>query len=144
MRDIRIAAAQFEHRDGDKAFNLDRIDHLAGLRLQPGAQVVSFHEGAITAYSFLQAATRDELLEVPSRFPTDPVAEPWQTSRPDTGAGVGRAGRTRWRQHLQHLRLMTPDGPAARFRKIHAFLNPHLSSGSEYCVFDLWVAGSGS
>ena len=32
---------------------------------------------------------------------------------------------------------MTPDGPAARFRKIHAFLNPHLSSGSEYCVFDL-------
>jgi hypothetical protein len=25
MRDIRIASAQFEHRDGDKAYNLSRI-----------------------------------------------------------------------------------------------------------------------
>ena len=60
MRDIRIAAAQFEHRDGDKAFNLDRIDHLAGLAVAAGAEVVCFHEGAITASSVLQAATRDE------------------------------------------------------------------------------------
>ena len=29
MRDIRIAAAQFEHRDGDKAYNLGRIRELA-------------------------------------------------------------------------------------------------------------------
>ncbi len=28
MRDIRIAAAQFEHRDGDKAYNLARIAEL--------------------------------------------------------------------------------------------------------------------
>ena len=59
MRDIRIAAAQFEHRDGDKAFNLDRIDHLTGRAVEAGAEVVSFHEGAITDSSNLKAATLD-------------------------------------------------------------------------------------
>jgi predicted amidohydrolase len=32
---------------------------------------------------------------------------------------------------------VTGDGLVAKFRKLHAFVNPHLSSGSEYCVFDL-------
>jgi hypothetical protein len=36
MRDIRIAAAQFEHRDGDKAFNLGRIRDLAARRRLKG------------------------------------------------------------------------------------------------------------
>ena len=75
MRDIRIAAAQFEPRDGDKAFTLDRIDHLAGLAVAAGAEVVSFHEGSITAYSYLQSATRDELLEVAEEVPGGPSCE---------------------------------------------------------------------
>ena len=36
MRDIRIAAAQFEHRDGDKAYNLGRIRELTRTRRGPG------------------------------------------------------------------------------------------------------------
>ena len=28
MKDIRIGAAQFEHRDNDKLYNLARIEHL--------------------------------------------------------------------------------------------------------------------
>ena len=138
MRDIRIAAAQFEHRDGDKAFNLDRIDHLAGLAVAAGAEVVSFHEGAITAYSFLQAATRDELLEVAEPVPDGPSCRTLADISARHGvpvlAGlVERDGDSIYNTYV----CMTPDGPAARFRKIHAFLNPHLSSGSEYCVFDL-------
>ena len=50
MRDIRSAAAQFEHRDGDKAYNLQRIDQLTARAVASGAEEVSFHEGSITAY----------------------------------------------------------------------------------------------
>jgi predicted amidohydrolase len=34
-------------------------------------------------------------------------------------------------------------GLLAKFRKIHPFINPHLSPGTEYCVFDLygWKCG---
>ena len=41
MREIRIAAAQFEHRDGDKAFNLQRIDDLVAGAVALGGEVVS-------------------------------------------------------------------------------------------------------
>ena len=33
MRDIRIATAQFENRDGDKAYSLSRILGVAGIAL---------------------------------------------------------------------------------------------------------------
>ena len=40
--------------------------------------------------------------------------------------------------------VAVPDGAIHRHRKIHAFVSQHLSSGSEYTVFDLpggWRAG---
>ena len=39
---------------------------------------------------------------------------------------------------------VTKDGFIAKFRKIHPFINKHMSSGNEYCVFDLlgWKCGS--
>src|SRR3954453_8791700 len=67
MRDIRIAAAQFEHRDGDKVYNLGRIRELTRRAAGEGAEVVCFHECSITAYTFLQTLSRDEL---------DALAEP--------------------------------------------------------------------
>ena len=43
MREIRIATAQFENRDNDKSFNLQRIDELAQQAAEGGAEIV-YHE----------------------------------------------------------------------------------------------------
>ena len=67
MRDIRIAAAQFEHRDGDKAYNLGRIRDLARRAASQGAEIVCFHECCITAYTFLQTLTATSWMRWPSR-----------------------------------------------------------------------------
>src|SRR3954453_18408197 len=69
MRDIRIAAAQFEHRDGDKAYNLGRIRELTRRASEEGAEVVCFHECSITAYTFLQTLSRDEMDELAEPVP---------------------------------------------------------------------------
>ena len=42
MRDIRVATAQFEHRDGDKAYNLQRIRDLTAQAVEEKAEIVSF------------------------------------------------------------------------------------------------------
>ena len=44
MRDTRIATVQFEHRDGDKQYNLGRVRELAKVAVSRGAELVSFHE----------------------------------------------------------------------------------------------------
>ncbi len=68
MRDIRVATAQFEHRNGDKAFNLARIEDLTRRAVEKGAEIVSFHECSICGYTFLQHLSRDELAALPSRY----------------------------------------------------------------------------
>jgi predicted amidohydrolase len=49
MRKIRVGAAQFEARDGDKQYNLGVIESLARTAKGHGAEVVSFHECSISA-----------------------------------------------------------------------------------------------
>ncbi len=61
MRDIRVASAQFEHRDNDKAYNLSRIRDLTRQAVEQGAQIVSFHECSISGYTFLQRLDRAQL-----------------------------------------------------------------------------------
>ena len=68
MRDIRIAAAQFEHRDGDKDFNLSRIHELTRQSVEFGAEIVSFHECCIPAYSFVQPFSFEQLLDLAERY----------------------------------------------------------------------------
>src|SRR5436309_14135544 len=69
MRDIRVAAAQFEHRNGDKAYNLARIRALTRRAVEQGAQIVSFHECSISGYTFLQRLDRDQLTRVAEPVP---------------------------------------------------------------------------
>ncbi len=73
MRDIRVAAAQFEHRDNDKAYNLSRISELTRQAVQRGAEIISFHECAISGYTFLQHLDRAGLAEVAEPVPDGPA-----------------------------------------------------------------------
>ena len=70
MRDIRIAAAQFEHRDGDKAFNLGRIRDLAARPPRKAPRSSASTSAACTAYTFLQRYPATSSTPSPSRSPT--------------------------------------------------------------------------
>ena len=72
MRDVLVGAAQFEHRDGDKAYNLARIDALAGQAARQGAGIVSFHECSVTGYTFLRRLDRAGLARLAEPVPGGP------------------------------------------------------------------------
>ena len=40
MKDVKIAVAQFEPKDGDKDYNLSRIDHLTKKAKDGGADII--------------------------------------------------------------------------------------------------------
>ncbi|MEO6220467.1 MAG: nitrilase-related carbon-nitrogen hydrolase, partial [Ginsengibacter sp.] len=52
MNNIKIATAQFEHKSGNKNYNLKIIETLCEKAVQQGASAVAFHECSITGYSF--------------------------------------------------------------------------------------------
>ncbi|MCH7728700.1 MAG: nitrilase, partial [Planctomycetes bacterium] len=69
MRDIRVATAQFENRDNDKEYNLSRIRELTRRAALQGAEIVSFHEGCIPGYTWIQPLTKAQLLNAAEPVP---------------------------------------------------------------------------
>ncbi len=149
MRDLRIAAAQFEHRNGDKAYNLSRIRELSKIAVERGADVVSFHECCISAYSFVQEFSKPELLDLAEAVPDGPsITELIAISRecqvPLLAGLFERAKDAAGIEQVYNTYVcVDQNGLIAKFRKLHAFVNPHLKSGDEYVVFDLLGAKCG-
>ncbi len=139
MRDIRIAAAQFEHRDADKAYNLGRIAALTGRGAGQGAEVVCFHECAITGYTFLQTLDRDGLRAIAEPVPDGPstrrLVEIAREHRVVVMAGLVERGEDDrlWNSYV----TVGPDGVLATFHKLYPFVSPHLTPGDGYRVIDL-------
>ena len=59
MRTLKVAVAQFQPKDGDKEYNLSVIDKLTSKAKNAGAEVISFHEMSITAYTFFKDLNRE-------------------------------------------------------------------------------------
>src|SRR5215813_3373807 len=72
MRELRVAAAQFEARDGDKSYNLQIICSLVRKARESGAELVSFHECSIPGYTFLESLSREQLTSLAEPVPGGP------------------------------------------------------------------------
>ena len=131
VRDIRVAVAQFEHRNGDKAYNLSRIEELTRRAVEQGAEIVSFHECSISGYTFLQHLSRDELADLAEPVPDGPSIATLVKIARDAGVVVmaglvelDSAGRL-----FNCYVTVGPEGFITRFRKLHTFISPYLSAG---------------
>ena len=139
MRDLRIAAAQFEHRDGDKAYNLGRIRDLTRRAAGQGAEVVCFHECSITGYTVLQTLDRDALTSWAEPVPDGPSTHALIEIARESGVVVmaGLVERADDGRLYNSYVAVGPDGFIAKHRKLHPFISPYLSPGEGYTVFDL-------
>lgn len=138
VNDLRVAAVQFEHRDGDKAYNLSRIEAFSRQAVQAGAEIVSFHECSISAYTFVQRLNRDEFFELAEPVPHGPSCQELMRISTDVGVPI-LAGLFEREGDRVYNSYVCVDGNelVARHRKLHAFVSPFISSGSDYVVFPL-------
>ena len=138
MQDIRIGAAQFENRNGDKVYNLSRIRDLTRKAVDQGADIVSFHEMCVPAYTFMRRLDREQMLTHAEAVPDgESVRALMEISRefgvPVLAGILENEGGKLYNTYICVFR----DELVAKFRKLHAFLNENLSAGSEHLVFDL-------
>jgi len=138
MRDVRIAAAQFEHRDGDKAYNLGRIRDLARQAVDQGAEIVSFHEVCVPAYTWMQPMEPAELARIAEPVPDGPsIRELIRIAREFSTVVMAGLLEAEGERFYNCYVTVGPDGYITRFRKLHPFINPHVSPGGGYHVIDL-------
>jgi len=137
MRDIRIAAAQFEARDADKEYNFNRIEALARQAAAAGAQIVSFHECCITGYTFLQELNRQQVAAMAEPVPDGPSTERLAALSRRLGVALMAGLIERDGDELRNTYVaVAPEGFVAKFSKLHEFISPHLSWGNEFRLFD--------
>jgi predicted amidohydrolase len=138
MRDIRIAAAQFEAHDADKDYNFLRVAALAERAVGQGAEIVSFHECCLTGYTFLEELTAAQVAELAEPVPDGPstrrLIELAQRLKAALLAGLLEIdGEKLFNCYV----AVTPQGFVAKHRKVHEFISPHLGWGDQLATFEL-------
>ncbi|TLV03853.1 nitrilase family protein [Dyadobacter luticola] len=145
MKPLKIATAQFENRSGDKEFNLEMIRQLSKEAAAKGAQVIAFHECSVTGYSFARNLSREQMLEISETIPDGPSVQKLINIARDCNIVVlaGLFEKDEDDKMYKGYVCVDGNGLIAKYRKLHPFINPHLTPGDEYVVFDLfgWKCG---
>jgi predicted amidohydrolase len=144
MKNLKVAVAQFEPKDGDKDYNLSVIEKLTRKAKLAGADVISFHELSVTAYTFLKNLDQREIITLAEEVPNGPSCQKLMQisasyKMPILAGLVEKEGQQVFNTYI------CVDGHklVAKFRKLHPFISRFMSPGNEYVTFDLlgWKCG---
>jgi len=140
MKSIRIATAQFENRSGDKEYNLSVIRRLTAKAASQGAQVIAFHECSITGYSFARRLSKAQLLDVAEFVPHGPSVQKLIkiAFEHDIVILAGLFEKDEEGNIFKCQVCVGKNGLIAKYHKLHPFINPHITPGNEFVVFDLF------
>ena len=145
MEKIKISTAQFESRSGDKVFNLSVIDSLSQKAAAQGAKIIAFHECSITGYSFARTFSKEQMLELAELIPEGESIQQIIKIAAKNNIAVlaGLFEKDKDNNLFKAYVCVDKNGLVAKFRKLHPFINSHLTPGDEYCVFELygWKCG---
>ena len=145
MERMKIATAQFEHKSGDKAYNLGVIETLSAQAAREGAKVIAFHECSVTGYTFARRLSKAQMLDLAELVPEGETVNKLSAiaRRHDIAILAGLFEKDQHDNLFKADVCVDKNGLVAKYRKLHPFINPHLTPGDRYCVFDLfgWRCG---
>lgn len=140
MQPIKIASAQFENKSGDKAYNLSVIDRLSQQAATQGAHMIAFHECSITGYTFARHLNKEQMLDLAEYIPDGESTNKLIALARQNNIAIlaGLFEKDRDDKLYKAYICVNKDGLVAKYRKLHPFINPHLTPGDQYCVFELY------
>lgn len=145
MEKMKIATAQFEHKSGDKAYNLSVIDNLSQQAAAEGAQAIAFHECSVTGYTFARHLSREEMLALAEPAPDGPSVQALIAiaKRNNIAVLAGLFEKDENDNIFKAYVCVDQNGFVAKHRKLHPFINSHILPGNAYTVFNLcgWTCG---
>ena len=145
MNNFKIATAQFEHKSNDKDYNLSTIDKLSKQAAEQGAKMIAFHECSITGYTFARHLSRSQMLELAEIIPGGKSIEVLirLAQKNDIAILAGLFEKDKDDNLFKAYVCVDKNGLIAKHRKLHPFINPHLTPGDQYTVFEFeeWKCG---
>ncbi|MEX2593819.1 MAG: nitrilase family protein [Anditalea sp.] len=145
MDNLKISTAQFEHKSGDKTCNLNIIESLSRQAAKEGAKVISFHECSITGYTFARHLSKVEMLHLAEFVPEGQSLKRLTEIAKKYNVAIlaGLFEKDVEDKLYKTYVCVDKNGLVAKYRKLHPFINSHITPGDAYCVFELlgWKCG---
>lgn len=145
MESIKVATAQFEHKSGDKEYNLKVIRELSARAASQGANAIVFHECSITGYTFARHLSREQMVDLAELLPDGPSVEMLTNYAREYNISIlaGLFEKDEEGNLFKAYICVDRNGMVAKHRKLHPFINPYLTAGDRYTIFDLrgWKCG---
>ena len=145
MKDLKISTVQFENKSGDKEYNLKMIDEFCAKATSEGSDIISFHECSITGYTFARNLSKEQMLEIAEFIPDGPSVKRLTKIAAQYKITVlaGLFEKDKDDKIYKAYVCVNEKGLVANHRKLHPFINPHISPGNSYTIFDLhgWTCG---
>lgn len=145
MDKLRISTAQFEHKSADKNYNLSVIERLSEKASMEGSDIIAFHECSITGYTFARHLSKKQMLDL-----AEPVPNGASTlklvdiaKKNDIIILAGLFEKDENESLFKTYVCVDKNGLVAKGRKLHPFINPYLTPGDNYCIFEVngWKCG---
>lgn len=145
MDKIKISTAQFENKSGDKNYNLDVIERLSERASKEGSNVIAFHECSITGYTFARNLSKVQMLELAEFIPNgESIVKLTAIAKKNNIVILAGLFEKDENDNLYKAYVcIDGNGLVAKYRKLHPFINPFLTAGENYCVFEIlgWKCG---
>ncbi|WP_288071334.1 nitrilase family protein [Hydrotalea sp.] len=145
MKKFKISTAQFENKSGDKNYNLSIIEKLSEKASQEGSNVIAFHECSITGYTFARQLTKKQMLDLAEFIPEGQSILKLKkiANKFDIIILAGLFEKDKNDNLFNAYVCVDKNGMVAKFRKLHPFINPYLTEGKAYCIFEIhgWKCG---
>ena len=145
MKNLKVATAQFENKSGDKQYNLSVIDKLSAEAAQKGAEVILFHECSVTGYTFARHLSREQMLDLAELIPEGDSIKALQqiAVRHDIAILAGLFEKDKDNNLFKAVVCVDRNGVVAKHHKLHPFINPNLTPGKGYTIFEMkgWKCG---
>lgn len=145
MDKLKIASAQFEHKSADKAYNLSVIEQLAKEAAAQGTEVIAFHECSITGYTFARNLDKQQMLAIAELVPDGESTQQLIAIAAKYNITIlaGLFEKDENENLYKPYICVDKNGLIAKHRKLHPFINPHLTPGQEYTIFEIkgWKCG---
>ena len=141
---MKLAVAQFEPKDGDKKYNLSVIENLTIKAKKKGADVISFHEMSVTAYTFTKELSYKEIADLAEDVPNGESIKQLIRISDENDIAVLAGLVEKENDKIFNTYVCVYQGEViAKFRKLHPFISNFMVGGSNYEVFDLmgWKCG---
>jgi len=145
MDKLIVSTAQFEKKSGDKRYNLSIIEQLAEKASKEGSHAIAFHECSVTGYTFARHLSKEQMLDLAEPIPQGKsILKLIEIAKANNIILLAGLFEKDDRGNLFKAYVCVDgNGLVAKHRKLHPFINPHLTPGDSYCVFDIngWKCG---